>query len=49
MFEVPEFGSETAVRVRKSDIEGKTKPVIVEKAKAGKAKASDNKQKAVNN
>ena len=31
MFEVPEYGTETSVHVRKSDIEGTTKPEIVRK------------------
>ena len=34
MFEVPEFGAETSVHVKKSDILGETKPEIVAKKKA---------------
>ena len=30
MFEVPDFGCPTFVRIRKSDVEGVTKPEIVE-------------------
>lgn len=48
MFDVPDFDTETCVRVRKSDIEGKTKPEIIKKTDVSSAKKIDNKKEAVN-
>ena len=48
MFEVPEFGCETCVRVKKSDITGDTKPEIIKKSDTSNAKTTDKKNSVVN-